>query len=66
MTRPLLLLHDIVEHCLKAHNDRHMLPNIIITGWLILHDLLDHFLMAIHVYKQKWLQFSRGKGDIDM
>jgi hypothetical protein len=43
-----------------------MLPNIIITGWLILHDLLDHFLMAIHVYKQKWLQFSHGEGDIDM
>jgi hypothetical protein len=36
----------------KAHNDRQMLLNVVV-GCLVLHDLVDHFLIAIHVYKQR-------------
>jgi hypothetical protein len=30
-----------------------MLPNIVVVGCLVLHVLVDHFLIAIHVYKQR-------------
>jgi hypothetical protein len=53
MARPLLILCGVVEHFLKACKDRQMLPNIIVAGCLILHDLVDHFFIAILVYKQR-------------
>jgi hypothetical protein len=40
-----------------------VIPNIGVEAFLILHDLLDHLVIAIHVYEQeKLLEVSDGRG----